>query len=126
MFCSWGNYDRTQFEFACIQHNVAYPFGDRHINLKAEFAKANGRRKKLGVPAALRSVGLTFSGSYHRGIDDARNIGSLIPCIFPPSSCVGGSKAVRQASFGIRIVSGSVIARAYNPDERWIAKCLVL
>lgn len=91
VFCSWGNYDRTQFESDCIQHKVAYPFGDRHINFKAEFAKANGRRKKLGVPAALRSVGLTFSGSHHRGIDDARNIASLIPCIFPPSSNVGGS-----------------------------------
>ena len=73
-----------------MQHDVAYPFGDRHINLKAEFASANGRRKKLGVPAALRSVGLTFSGSHHRGIDDARNIACLLPYIFPPASSAGG------------------------------------
>ena len=90
VFCSWGNYDRTQFQSDCMQHDVAYPFGDRHINLKAEFASANGRRKKLGVPAALRSVGLTFSGSHHRGIDDARNIACLLPYIFPPASSAGG------------------------------------
>lgn len=82
-FCSWGDYDRSQFERDCDFHHVEYPFGDEHINLKAEFAHARGRRK-MGVPAALRSVGLTFSGSHHRGLDDARNISCLIPFIFPP------------------------------------------
>ena len=90
VFCSWGDYDRTQFESDCSQHEVVYPFGHRHINLKAEFASANGRRKKLGVRAALRSVGLTFSGAHHRGIDDALNIARLIPYIFAPTSSAGG------------------------------------
>jgi len=90
VFCSWGNYDRTQFESDCSRHDVDYPLGDRHINLKAEFASAHGRRKKLGVPAALRLVGLTFSGSHHRGIDDARNIARLLPYVSPPASSAGG------------------------------------
>ena len=83
VFCSWGNYDRTQFQSDCDHHSLAYPFGDKHINLKTEFPKATGQRKKMGVVAALRSVGLPFSGSHHRGIDDARNIASLLPYIFP-------------------------------------------
>jgi inhibitor of KinA sporulation pathway (predicted exonuclease) len=82
-FCSWGNYDRSQFKRDCAWHDVAYPFGDRHINLKAEFSRVRGRRR-MGVTAALRSVGLSFTGSHHRGIDDARNIARLIPYIFPP------------------------------------------
>ena len=90
VFCSWGNYDRTQFESDCSRHGVEYPFGDHHINVKAEFASASGRPQKPGVPAALHSVGLTFSGSNHRGIDDARNIARLLPYIFPPGHRVAG------------------------------------
>jgi 3'-5' exoribonuclease 1 len=82
-FCSWGNYDRSQFIQDCSFHSVVYPFGPGHINLKEQFAKARGRKKKVGVPSALQSVGLSFSGSHHRGIDDARNIARLIPFIFP-------------------------------------------
>lgn len=83
-FCSWGDYDRSQFERDCAWHHVAYPLGDRHINLKAEFARIRGRRK-MGVQAALRSVGMPFTGTHHRGIDDARNIVCLIPYVFPPT-----------------------------------------
>jgi len=90
LFCSWGNYDRTQFESDCSFHNVSFPFDCRHVNLKAEFSSINGHRKKLGVPAALRSVGLSFSGCHHRGIDDARNIACLLPYVFPPSHSVNG------------------------------------
>jgi inhibitor of KinA sporulation pathway (predicted exonuclease) len=88
--CSWGNYDRTQFHSDCDYHSVNYPFGDKHINLKADFASATGRRKKMGVPAALRSVGLSFVGSHHRGIDDARSIAAMIPYISPASFSAGG------------------------------------
>jgi 3'-5' exoribonuclease 1 len=63
---------------------------DQHVNLKAKFASMNGQRKKLGVFAALRSVGLTFSGSHHRGIDDARNIACLLPYVFPAKKRING------------------------------------
>ena len=90
VFCSWGDYDRTQFQSDCLFHDIAYPFDGQHVNLKAEFASMNGQRKKLGVPAALRSIGLTFSGSHHRGIDDARNIAYLLPYVFPPAKRTNG------------------------------------
>lgn len=89
VFCSWGAYDRSQLKQDCEHHQLDYPFGDQHINLKAEFSYANGGRKK-GVLAALRSVGLSFSGAHHRGIDDARNICRLIPYIFPPMPSAEG------------------------------------
>jgi len=81
-FCSWGDYDRSQLRRDCRYHQVEYPFGNAHINLKAEFAVSNNSKKK-GVQGALRSVGLKFIGSHHRGIDDARNIACLLPYIFP-------------------------------------------
>jgi inhibitor of KinA sporulation pathway (predicted exonuclease) len=76
-FCSWGFYDRNQFEQDSRFHSVDYPFSGVHRNLKLEFAEATGARKKLGVGGALRRLGLEFEGSPHRGIDDARNIARI-------------------------------------------------
>jgi inhibitor of KinA sporulation pathway (predicted exonuclease) len=77
VFCSWGDYDRNQFIQDCDYHAVEYPFRSKHINLKAEMANALGRRK-LGIADALRSLGLRFEGSQHRGLDDARNIARVV------------------------------------------------
>ena len=60
-------------------HGVALPFGDRHLNLKAEFSSRKSTRKRFGMAAALRAVGLPLAGTHHRGIDDARNIARLLP-----------------------------------------------
>lgn len=78
LFCSWGDYDRNQFVQDCAYHQVAYPFRSEHLNLKAEFSRTLGRRKKLGIADALRSLGLEFEGSHHRGLDDARNIARVV------------------------------------------------
>lgn len=78
LFCSWGNYDRTQFLQDCEYHGVAYPFRSGHLNLKEEFSRAQNLRKRLGVTAALRRLGLQFEGTHHRAIDDARNIARIV------------------------------------------------
>jgi inhibitor of KinA sporulation pathway (predicted exonuclease) len=78
LFCSWGDYDRNQFLQDCDYHRVAYPFRSGHLNLKAEFARTLGRRKKLGIAEALRHLGMNFEGSHHRGLDDARNIARIV------------------------------------------------
>ncbi|MEP3482619.1 MAG: 3'-5' exonuclease [Fuerstiella sp.] len=81
-FCSWGDYDRVQFQRDCERHSVTYPFADQHINLKKQFASVSTGHGNMGVLAALESVELSFVGEHHRGIDDARNISRLIPFIF--------------------------------------------
>ena len=81
LFCSWGNYDRVQFERECAYHRVAYPFGKAHVNLKAQFAKAHKLHKPVGMTVALRKAGMTVRGTQHRGIDDAKNIARLLPFI---------------------------------------------
>jgi inhibitor of KinA sporulation pathway (predicted exonuclease) len=78
LFCSWGDYDRNQFLQDCAHHGVACPLRSGHLNLKAEFARALGLRKKLGIAEALRHLGMTFEGSHHRGLDDARNIARVV------------------------------------------------
>jgi inhibitor of KinA sporulation pathway (predicted exonuclease) len=86
IFCSWGDYDRTQLRSDCDFHAIPFPLGDQHINLKAQFASIRGLRKNTGLKGALRSAGLQFIGSHHRGIDDARNIASLVSYIYPPQN----------------------------------------
>src|SRR6478609_6691087 len=49
LFCSWGDYDRNQFIQDCDYHQVGYPFRSAHLNLKAEFSRAMGLKKKVGV-----------------------------------------------------------------------------
>lgn len=78
LFCSWGDYDRNQFLQDCEFHRLAYPFPSGHLNLKAEFARAVGRTKKMGIAGALRYLGMDFQGTHHRGLDDARNIARIV------------------------------------------------
>lgn len=87
LFCSWGDYDRNQFEQDARFHRVALPFGGRHLNVKKRFSAELGETKRYGMAAALARVGLPLVGTHHRGIDDARNIAKLLPW------CLGRAKA---------------------------------
>lgn len=77
LFCSWGDYDRKQFQQDCGFHGVPYPF-QNHLNLKTAFTESMNLSKKAGIPDALRRLNLEFEGSHHRGIDDARNIARVV------------------------------------------------
>lgn len=79
LFCSWGGYDRSQLERDARRCGIRTPLGPRHLNLKEMFARAAGDRSESGTYAALRRVGLSPTGTHHRGIDDARNIARLLP-----------------------------------------------
>lgn len=82
IFCSWGNFDRAQLRRDCEFHSVSYPFSDHHINIKQVFSDNRGLKRGLGVQRALRTVGLEFEGTAHRGIDDARNMARLSNYLF--------------------------------------------
>ncbi|MCX4244313.1 3'-5' exonuclease [Paraliomyxa miuraensis] len=74
---SWGAYDRNQFRRESQRKRIGLPWDQQHLNIKESFAKLVGQR--MGVGQALHRVGLRFSGTPHRGIDDARNIVRLLP-----------------------------------------------
>jgi inhibitor of KinA sporulation pathway (predicted exonuclease) len=78
LFCSWGNYDRNQLAMDAERHGIAMPLPGKHVNLKDVFSRVLGGRKR-GNRNALARVGLTATGTHHRGIDDARNIARLLP-----------------------------------------------
>ena len=79
LFCSWGGFDHRILQRDCLHHHVPYPFSDQHCNLKSSFLEKQDISGRMGLASALRHAGLTFQGSPHRGIDDARNIARLLP-----------------------------------------------
>jgi inhibitor of KinA sporulation pathway (predicted exonuclease) len=85
LFCSWGDYDRRQFERDSEYHGVVYPFAARHLNLKDAYARKRGLRRGRGLSGVLEAEGIRFEGRPHRGIDDARNIAKLLPLIVDES-----------------------------------------
>jgi 3'-5' exoribonuclease 1 len=81
LFCSWGGYDKNQFRRDAQRHRVSLPLGERHINMKETFSRRLGESRQYGTGQALRRLGLSFSGTHHRAIDDARNIARLLPFV---------------------------------------------
>jgi inhibitor of KinA sporulation pathway (predicted exonuclease) len=77
IFCSWGNYDKKQFQQDCNYHQIDYPFGTSHINIKEKFSEFIGTSKGYGMAKALEYLGFELKGIHHRGIDDAHNIARI-------------------------------------------------
>jgi len=75
--CSWGFYDKQQFEKDCILHQVDTTWLNKHISLKHQYPKIKGTKKRLGMKNALKAEGMNLEGTHHRGIDDARNIAKI-------------------------------------------------
>jgi inhibitor of KinA sporulation pathway (predicted exonuclease) len=78
IWASFGEYDRTMIEDQCRRLRVAYPFGTRHLNVKALFALVYGLPREVGMRRALKIAGLDLEGTHHRGSDDAWNIAGLL------------------------------------------------
>ncbi|WP_326950360.1 exonuclease domain-containing protein [Amycolatopsis sp. NBC_01307] len=77
-WASWGDYDRRQFERQCAADPATYPFGLRHLNAKARFARAYRLARPVGMDRALAMAGLPLEGRHHRGDDDAWNVSALV------------------------------------------------
>lgn len=78
LWASWGDYDRWQFNHVCQVYNVAYPFGNSHLNVKTLFALANGLNREIELDSAHEMLGKTMEGTHHRGHDDAWNIAGIL------------------------------------------------
>lgn len=74
---SWGVYDKRQLRQDLKINGLDKELVNdtNHRSLKHEYAVFNGLRKKgIGLGGAIKREGLTFQGTAHRGIDDAKNI----------------------------------------------------
>jgi len=78
IWASYGDFDRNIFQRQCQRHNVKYPFGPTHINVKALFALKHQLEKEVNFAEALKIMNMPFEGRPHRGVDDAWNIALLL------------------------------------------------
>ena len=79
LFCSWGDYDKTQLAQDCAYHQLAFPLAAPHLNIKRQFTDSQNLPKRYGMDGALKMAGLELLGTHHRGIDDVRNMAQLMP-----------------------------------------------
>ena len=77
VWASYGDYDRAMFEKQCKQHQIAYPFGTRHMNIKTLFPVLFAHPREVGMAKALQLLELPLEGTHHRGDDDAWNIAAI-------------------------------------------------
>ncbi|MCI4671651.1 MAG: exonuclease domain-containing protein [Bacteroidia bacterium] len=75
--CSWGFYDKKQFEKDCNYHDLDISWLKHHISIKHQHQRIKGLIKPLGMGHALKMDSFTLEGTHHRGIDDARNIAKI-------------------------------------------------
>ncbi|MGA8134220.1 MAG: 3'-5' exonuclease [Pseudomonas gingeri] len=77
-WASWGEYDAKQLTRDAAFGNCPVMLdGLTHHNAKKWHWKILGCRA-MGLKPAAESMGLTWQGTYHRGIDDARNLAQVI------------------------------------------------
>lgn len=78
VLCSWGHYDKHQL----LNDNKLHGLKDskwitnHHISLKHQHGEILNKRP-MGIQKALKIANMTFEGTHHRGIDDARNISRI-------------------------------------------------
>ncbi len=77
ILCSWGFYDKKQFESDCKIHGLNAEWVNQHISLKHQYGKFKKLKRAIGMKNALKLEGFKLDGTHHRGIDDARNIAKI-------------------------------------------------
>ncbi len=77
-WASWGDYDARQLErdagFAACPTLLA---GLQHFNVR-KWHKGLYDIQQKGLKQSVEAMGLVWQGTYHRGIDDAKNVASII------------------------------------------------
>lgn len=77
-FLSWGFYDKKQLIKDSSRYGLDIGWlSEAHRSLKHEYQAMNSLSRGLGVSRALTREKLTFTGTPHRGIDDAKNIAKI-------------------------------------------------
>ena len=77
VLCSWGIYDKKQFESDCQLHGIDDAWTSPHRNLKQQYGKFKALPRAIGMKNAIINENMKIDGTHHRGIDDARNIAKI-------------------------------------------------
>lgn len=77
-WASYGAFDRFIFEKMSKMHNIIYPFGTNHINIKNLVALKFKWKKEKGMIATLDFFNMPFIGVHHNASDDAYNAALIL------------------------------------------------
>ena len=82
IFATWGAYDLVQLNIDCASHGMPAFSPSLNLNLKEAFKVSRKLRKKVGLRKALEISNISYEGSHHRALDDAKNTAKLLAFIF--------------------------------------------
>ncbi|VEF10873.1 exonuclease [Pseudomonas fluorescens] len=77
-WASWGDYDARQLERdAALAACPSLLAGLPHFNAR-KWHKGLYDNQSKGLKQTVEAMGLAWQGTYHRGIDDARNVAAIV------------------------------------------------
>ncbi|RON55971.1 3'-5' exonuclease [Pseudomonas frederiksbergensis] len=75
---SWGDYDADQLAADALRANCTPILcGVQHLDIERSYREIFAC-PSIGLWAAVEALGLNWSGQYHRGIDDAKNLADMV------------------------------------------------
>jgi inhibitor of KinA sporulation pathway (predicted exonuclease) len=75
---SWGDYDADQLAADALRANCTPILrGVQHLDVERIYREIFACQS-IGLRAAVEALGLNWSGQYHRGIDDAKNLADMV------------------------------------------------
>jgi len=74
---SWGEFDKRQLLTDAQLHDVGLDWLDAHVCFQKHYGKWKEAKNQVGLKNALESESISWSGTEHRAIDDARNMAEL-------------------------------------------------
>ncbi len=77
LLCSWGSFDKRIMMANCLLHDMDDEWVENYLNLKRQYHEIKGFRHPIGLSKAIRKEGFEFTGTQHRGIDDAKNLAKI-------------------------------------------------
>lgn len=85
---SWGEFDKRQLLSDSDLHEMELPWLRYHACLQHHYSKWKGSKNQIGLKSAMELEGLTYTGTQHRAIEDARNMARLFQVIAGPMELV--------------------------------------
>ncbi len=85
---SWGEFDKRQLLSDGDLHDIDLPWLRYHACLQHHYSKWKGSKNQIGLKTAMELEGLSYSGTQHRAIEDARNMARLFQVIATPMELV--------------------------------------
>lgn len=77
ILASWGSFDKKMLIQDCKLHDVEYDWVEQHINIKRQYQEIKRLHRPRGLRKTVTVEGFEFTGTAHRGIDDAENLAKV-------------------------------------------------